>query len=58
MMMTPPEIEWTRMRMEINVVTFKKYKHPMGMRTLYIMDPTKKEIIFFIYKKKDWKYSF
>lgn len=56
--MTPPETEWTRMRENVNGVTFKKYKHPEGMRTFYIMDPSKKEIIFFIYKKKELGYRF
>lgn len=54
----PQATEWIRPRMEVKGEVFKKDRHPMGMRTLYVMDPSKKEIVFFIYKKKAWEYRF
>lgn len=54
----PQEDEWIRMSKEINGQVFKKIKHPMGMRTFYISDPSERKIIFFIHKKKGWEYGF
>ncbi len=52
----PEEVEWTRMRMDVNGEEYKKLKHTKLMRTLYKRDDDSKTIIFFVYKKKDRSY--
>lgn len=58
MIVAPPGEEWVRMRMNVDGVEYKKLKYKGPMRTLYQRNDERKEIIFFIHKKKDWGYRF
>lgn len=47
--------EWTRMRIKVGDVEFKKLR-PDRVRIFYVLNPDNKKIIFYIYQKKGWSY--
>lgn len=53
----PKEVEQIRIRKTVNGQVFKKLKRG-HMRIFYVMDETKRQIIFFLHQKQAWKYGF
>lgn len=53
----PQEVEWTRIRKEVDGEVFRKLKRG-DVRIFYVLDREAKKIIFFVHQKKAFSYGF